>query len=306
MEVMLQAIDAGVIVLDREFNVEVINSFVENHSGIRSSQAKGRNFFTLFPEIDEAWFRHKAESVFMLESRAFSSWQQRPYLLKFNNYRPITGSEEFMYQNVTITPIMSLNASIDHICIFIYDVTDIAVHKKELSLANSKLEALSRTDQLTHLNNRGFWESRLKYEFNRYLRYGQHACLVMLDIDHFKSINDKYGHHVGDEVLKTVAGIIKDTVRTTDVAGRYGGEEFGIILLNCNSEKAFHFSERLRKSIENKSMLPGEKNINITISLGIAEFNEDIEDHVNLIECADKALYRSKNMGRNKTMVFAA
>ena len=305
-EVMLQTIDAGIIILDREYKVEVWNNFIENHSGLRANEAKGKNIFELFPELEEAWFKHKAESVFMLQNRAFSTWEQRPYVLRFKNYRPITGTEEYMYQNMTITPLTSINASIDHICIVIYDVTDIATHKKELIVANTMLESLSRIDQLTGLNNRGFWEKCLVHEFKRYQRYKHKCSLAIFDIDHFKTINDNYGHHTGDMVLKSVADVIRNTIRTTDIAGRYGGEEFSIILLNNDADNALSFAERLRKNIQEKNISVGEHNINITISIGIAEFSEDMSDHIELIECADKALYQSKESGRNKTMVYAA
>jgi diguanylate cyclase len=306
IDVMLQSIDVGIVILDRKYKVEVWNDFIENHSGLRSRDAKGKNIFDLFPEIEKEWFKHKAESVFMLESRAFSTWEQRPYVFRFKNYRPITGIEEFMYQNMTITPITSLNASIDHICIMIYDVTDIATQRKELTVANAKLESMSRIDQLTQLNNRGYWEGCLKQEFERYQRYKNKCSLAMFDIDHFKSINDTYGHHVGDDVLRSVANIIKETIRTTDVAGRYGGEEFAIILLNNDADNALQFSERLRKNIEANVISTGGHNISVTISIGIAEFGEEMHDHISMIKCADKAMYQSKESGRNRTMVYAA
>jgi len=306
IEVMLQTIDVGLVILNQEYKVEVWNNFMENHSGFRQSEVKGKNIFKLFPETSEQWLKHKAESVFTLENRAFSSWEQHPYVFRFRNYRPITGVEEYMYQNMTIIPITSSNGSIDHICIIIYDVTDIAIHRKELTIANAQLESLSRIDHLTKLNNRGFWEQCLIQEFDRYKRYKNKCSLAMFDIDYFKNINDNYGHHFGDEVLQAIADIIRETIRTTDIAGRYGGEEFAIILLNDGVDNAFMLSERLRKNIEKKMISTAEHEINVTISTGIVEFNEDMTDYINLIECADKALYQSKESGRNKTTVYVA
>src|SRR5690606_25742057 len=141
----------------------------------------------------------------LLKNRAFTTWEQRPYLMQFKNYRPITGTEEFMYPNITISPLVPANGEVNNVCIIIYDVTDIASNKKALERANIELAKLSRTDRLTQLNNRGYWEECLIKEFNRYQRYHHTCSLIMFDIDHFKKVNDTYGHQAGDEVIRTVS-----------------------------------------------------------------------------------------------------
>ena len=108
---LLQSIDVGVIVLDRDYKVQVWNSFMENHSGIRPEKIRGNNLFKCFSEIPADWFKRKTESVFLLHNHSFSTWENRPYLFKFKNYRPITSIEEFMYQNITIIPLTSLDSS---------------------------------------------------------------------------------------------------------------------------------------------------------------------------------------------------
>lgn len=301
---LLQAIDVGVIVLDREYKIQVWNSFMENHSGLRPENVRGKQLFSFFPEIPEQWFRQKVESVFMLQNRAFSTWEQRPYIFRFKNYRPITGLEEYMYQNISLIPLISLDTTVNYVCITIYDVTDVALSRKELETANKQLAQQSRTDRLTGLNNRGFWEDCLKHEYNRYMRYGNKCSMVMFDIDHFKEVNDTYGHQVGDEVLREVSKILKNNMRSTDIAGRYGGEEFGVILLDNSATDALVFSERLREAVQATTIKANGKNINITISLGIAEFSEDMDSHTQLIEKADKALYQSKNNGRNRLSIY--
>ncbi|WP_312728301.1 PAS domain-containing protein, partial [Stutzerimonas kunmingensis] len=95
---IVQSIDVGVVVLDRDYRVEVWNTFMENRSGLQPENARNRSFFTLFPEVDEDWFRRKVESVMTLGTPSFTIWEQRPYLLRFKNYQPITGLEDFMYQ----------------------------------------------------------------------------------------------------------------------------------------------------------------------------------------------------------------
>ncbi|WP_283787273.1 PAS domain-containing protein [Bermanella sp. WJH001] len=130
---ILQTIDAGLVVLDRDYNIKLWNGFMENHSGIRPDQAKGNNLFELFTEIDKEWFKKKAESVFLLNTRAFTISEQRPYLFKFKNNHPITGRAEFMYQNSTMIPLNNIEGTTDHICLIIYDVTAAAMHKNDLA-----------------------------------------------------------------------------------------------------------------------------------------------------------------------------
>jgi len=302
---MLQSIDVGLIVLDRDYKVLVWNSFMENHSGIGPAIIKDKNLFDMCPTIPENWFRQKAESVFLLKSSAFTVWEQRPYLFEFKNYRPITGSAEFMYQNITIIPLLSADNEVRHVGVLIYDVTDIAVSKIKLKEANAKLESLSKTDHLTQLNNRGAWEQLLEKEFKRSKRSNHICSVVMFDIDHFKKVNDTYGHQAGDEVIRRTAALLRETMRLTDIAGRYGGEEFGVILVDTDAENAMIFTERLRQRIEAETVEFDEFKINFTVSLGISEISESSETYQQWLEQSDKALYVCKESGRNRSHVFS-
>jgi len=301
---MLQTIDVGLIVLDRDYKVTVWNSFMENHSGVGPAQIKEKSLFDSFPDIPEQWFRQKSESVILLKSSTFTVWEQRPYLFKFKNYRPITGSAEYMYQNITLIPLLSADNEVRHIGVLIYDVTDIAVNKLKLQEANNKLKSLSKTDHLTQLNNRGAWEGYLEKEFSRSKRSGQISSVVMFDIDHFKKVNDTYGHQAGDEVIRRTAAILTDTLRLSDIAGRYGGEEFGVILVDTNAENALIFTERLRQRIESEIVVYEKFEIKYTVSLGISEFTTECESYQEWLEQSDKALYFCKEAGRNQSRVF--
>jgi diguanylate cyclase (GGDEF)-like protein len=301
---MLQTIDVGLIVLDRDYRVRVWNGFMENHSGRKATHVIGTNLFKTFPDIPEPWFRRKVDSVLTLASRSFTTWEQRPYLLRFKNYRPITGTAEFMYQNITIIPLVSADGVVNHVGIIIYDVTDIALGKSELKDANARLARLSRTDQLTELNNRGYWEDCLRSEFARFRRTRHVSSLVMFDIDHFKKVNDTYGHQAGDEVIRTTARILREAIRNTDISGRYGGEEFGIILVNTSVENGMILAERLRKKIEATTVTFEQREIRYTISLGLAEVTEAMKDHTEWLGCSDQALYQAKRSGRNQALIF--
>ncbi len=303
---MLDGIDVGLVVINHSFTIEVWNRFMSSHSGLEPSDVQAKSIFDVFPELSRDWFTQKVESVFLLNNRSFTIHEQRPYLFKFKNNRPITGSAEFMYQNVTLLPLTDASGSVSHVGIVIYDVTDHAVNKVELQSANSELTRLSRTDRLTELYNRGYWEECLVREQQRFRRTQQQTALVMFDIDHFKKVNDTYGHQAGDEVIRTVSRILRNSMRTTDIAGRYGGEEFGVILISTDEEGSVFFAERLRKRIEQTPVTHDGREIKFTISLGIAPLSDNMNDHTQWIEAADKALYQSKEGGRNQYKVASS
>lgn len=300
---MLQNIDVGLIVLNRENEIQVWNSFMENHSGLLAVKAKGQNLFELFPDIPADWFQHKVESVFQLRARAFTIWEQRPFIFKFKNYRPITGTAEYMYQNLSIFPLTASTGDVTNICIIVYDVTDIATGSLALESANQKLEHLSRTDRLTGLNNRGYWQERLEEEYAKFSRHNTTTTLVIFDIDHFKKVNDTYGHQTGDEVIKICARALLASARDIDICGRYGGEEFVVLLSNTNADGGRVFSERLRKAIEKLTVTYEENSVNFTISLGICQLSDTIKSPQHWLELADQGLYKSKEGGRNCSTV---
>ena len=300
---IVQSIDVGVVVMDRDYNVEVWNSFMENHSGVGADKAARRSLFTLFPEIDQAWFTHKVETAVMLGTRAFTIWEQRPNLVHFKSYQPITGMADEMYQNVTILPLRSSTGKTDHVCLIIYDVTGVAVNKRQLESANTKLQELALRDGLTGLLNRRYWESCLEREFARHQRYDNPVSLVIFDIDHFKRVNDTYGHQTGDEVIRETARITSQLVRETDFAGRYGGEEFVVLLPGTTLDGAAQFAERLRSTIERQQIDYQGSPLTFTISLGVATLADDMAGYQALLERADKALYQSKEGGRNRVTV---
>jgi diguanylate cyclase (GGDEF)-like protein len=300
---MLQSIDVGLMVVDSQYRLTLWNSFMQNHSNRRPKSVLAQALWDAFPEISEDWFRRKVDSVRTLRTPAFTTWEQRPYLLRFPSYRPITGAARFMYQNVTFMPLTSADGEVNHVGIIIYDVTDVAVNRADLEAANAQLEALSRTDELTGLNNRGYWEQRLQEEFNRYCRVGSVASLLLFDIDHFKRVNDTYGHPAGDEVIRQVAAVTKQSTRVTDICGRYGGEEFAVLLINTSAEQSLVFAERLRQAVSGMAIETDAGTLSVTISLGIAELSSAITNHERWIALSDQALYRAKQGGRNRTEV---
>ncbi|MCL1079741.1 sensor domain-containing diguanylate cyclase [Parashewanella spongiae] len=301
---MVQTIEVGIVVLDRNYNIKLWNGFMENHSGVSPNILKDQNLFQHFADLDTEWLKKKMESVFLLKNRAFISWEQRPFVFCFKNYRPITGRAAHMYQNVTLQPLVSLTGEVSHISMIIYDVTDIAMNKLQLNNVNQTLEHLSQTDELTQLNNRRHWQHCMEREYERFSRYNTASSLVMLDIDHFKSINDRFGHQIGDVVIQRVAHMLSQSLRETDCAGRYGGEEFAVVLANTNSKDAISFTERLRKRVEQVEFMADDDVFRVTVSFGICDLNDDIKDSISWLSFADKALYRAKLNGRNRSVIY--
>jgi len=299
-----QSIDVGVVVLDCNYAVHVWNTFMENRSGVMPRDAVGKTFFELFPEVDKEWFSKKVGSVVTLGTPAFTIWEQRPYLVRFKNYQPITGQEEFMYQNTTILPLRSTNSEVKHICVVIYDVTGVATNRRQLQATNLQLQKLSSTDRLTGLYNRGHWEEALKIEYSRHARYGHPTTLLMFDIDHFKQVNDTHGHQAGDRVIQVVAELVRAHVRDADVAGRYGGEEYAVLCPDTDKLGGQVLAERLRQAVEATPVIYEGKTIQFTISVGVADLAEPAHGHQQLIEHADQALYTSKRSGRNRVTLY--
>lgn len=301
---VLQDVDVGLVILDRERRVQLWNGFMENHSGMTPTQVRGRNLFELFAELPREWLERKIESVFLLKNRAFSTWQQRPYLFRFATYRPITGRAEHMYQNLTIIPLVSVSGEVEQVCLIIYDVTDTAMEAQALHAANGALERLGRIDGLTGLYNRRAWEEQLSVEYKRSARSGNPSVLVMFDIDHFKQVNDSYGHQAGDEVIRRVADTLREIKREPDIAGRYGGEEFGVILADTDLAGGRYFAERLRNAISRQVVRHEGCEIRFTVSLGLSDNSGLDGGYSRWLQRADQALYRSKASGRNRATAF--
>ena len=183
---------------------------------------------------------------------------------------------------------------------------DSAVRHLGLCVSNARrfrrLQLCADYDILTKVHSRRHFEAKLEEEVLRFSRYGQATSLIMLDIDHFKSINDRHGHHTGDMVLREVGTLLMDSVRNTDYCARYGGEEFVIILPHTDADQAHRLADRMRDMISSHTFLAGEETpLQLTVSMGIASLGQDAcKTSQSLLKEADAALYAAKNNGRNR------
>jgi two-component system cell cycle response regulator len=180
-----------------------------------------------------------------------------------------------------------------------------------LSLAlvsrSQRLLQMATSDHLTGLFNRGYVDDRLAIELSRARRYGKQLSIAVIDADRFKSLNDTHGHSAGDLVLRTIGSILRESFRQSDTAGRYGGEEFVVILPETDMEAAQRKVERLREQVASTPIAlatRGEK-IQMTISAGLASFPQDGEDAAELFALADERMFLAKREGRNRVVASA-
>jgi diguanylate cyclase (GGDEF)-like protein len=169
-----------------------------------------------------------------------------------------------------------------------------------------RVQELAITDSLTQISSRRYYLERLNEEIERSKKFHYHFSCLMIDIDHFKSFNDRYGHLVGDAILKEVAKLIKENIRQIDLFGRYGGEEFSIVLTETDKGQTQLVAERIRQAIEDRYIRAYDEELRVTVSIGISFFPENGKDIDVLIDKADLALYQAKQEGRNRVCVFLA
>jgi len=230
--------------------------------------------FILLSVVFSTYFNFKKSIIIPLEKLAF--WIEQMQTNKFV-------VKERSFQNDEIGMVMNS---------FINMADTIQKDIKEL-------ESLSTTDILTKLNNRVTLDKVLEEAHYNVNRYNTEYSIILIDIDHFKDVNDEFGHIIGDIVLREFAGVLKKDVRKSDTLGRWGGEEFLIICANTNSHRASKLAEKLRENIENFEFTKVNKK---TASFGITSFNT-YQSVVDVLDNADKALYKAKNQGRNQVVV---
>jgi diguanylate cyclase (GGDEF)-like protein len=186
-------------------------------------------------------------------------------------------------------------------------LTLVAENQLTRDYENEGLIRFAFTDFLTGLKTRGYFEQQLELEMKRAERKRTPIALLMLDLDHFKSLNDTYGHHVGDQVLRDVSAVLMKDLREVDTAARYGGEEFVIVLPETNTAGALQVANRIRRGVEQAKFFAGSPRQveHLTISIGIAIFDQDAQSKRELIEAADAALYAAKSQGRNQVLTYS-
>ncbi len=296
---IVDTLSQGLMVLDRNLIIRYWNRWLEQHTRIRREQALGKNILELYPGLEAKGFTWKVDSVFRLGSYAFFSQRLHQYLLPVPTTRYLEAGYELMQQNVVIAPLPRRSPNVERVTVSISDITDSVIYRDKLQETKEALEEASRTDHLTGLANRLHLMERLAEEFSFHQRHRETLGIAIIDVDHFKNVNDTYGHLCGDEVLMQLAELFRNNLRPYDVIGRYGGEEFCVLLPKTPVEHGLAVLQRLKQKVQDHLFVWGPNELHCTISIGLACNNTD-DTHDLALHRADEALYQAKNKGRNR------
>lgn len=273
----IEQMDEIVRITDKQGMITYVNDALVAHTGYRHSELIGKKI-SMFKSghHDKAFYKELWDTI--LSGQIFRG--------VFVN---IKKDKQIYYEEETITPIMDSNHQVQHFVATSKDITD-RVKMEE------KLQRLAITDDLTNIYNRYKVNQEIEIEIARAMRYKSSFSLIMIDIDHFKNVNDTYGHDIGDYVLKELSAVVSKLIRESDRFGRWGGEEFMIIAPNIEKEQVIQLANKLRDVISTHTF----KNVKqVTISLGATLFS-DADTKENLLKRVDEALYESKENGRNR------
>ncbi len=281
----------GLLVIDRQGSVMTMNKEAEHLLGWTSDELIGRNLKTVMARFPQDNSGADQECVVM--KAIHQSVSQR-----MDNISFMTKTGESIPVSFSVAP-YRCDDSVHGAIITFRDISQRLKMEAELKI-------LATHDPLTGVKNRGEIERVLNLEINRAKRYHRSLALLMMDIDHFKSINDTYGHQNGDVVLRHACNKIVEELRSCDVTGRYGGEEFMVILPETNLSQAEIIAERLRQRIEETSVAVDEhSNIRFTVSIGVSACPESADEAEDLVWIADQRLYKAKAGGRNRVIAEA-
>lgn len=290
---VVDVIDMGLLVVDREQRVTAWNQWMMRHSGLRPEDVLGRPLTDLFPDLANRRFQRKALLVLRLGHFAFFSQKLHGGLFPFSPVSTLDVPFERMQQSCTMGPVRDAQGQIVGAFLSVSDVTETASFERRLRDLNAR-------DPLTGLGNRRMFQDRAELEVTRHRRYRRPLSLAIVDLDHFKRVNDTLGHLAGDEVLREIAGRMQVALRETDLVTRFGGEEFTCLLPETDPETAMAIGERLRRAVEATPVQWGETPIPVSASIGLATSPEGCEPIDSLLTRADAALYTAKLSGRNQ------
>ncbi len=296
---IIDIINLGIVIIDRKYNVLEWNRWMEVQSGINKKEIINSSIFNHFPLLSSPSFTRGCKAVLKFGNIVFLSQKLHNFLFPFRTTGSHSNNFEFMQQSCSMAPVREDDGNIEGILITVQDVTESAFMERSLKTMNLM-------DSLTGIYNRRHMDKRLTEEFIRHKRYDRSMTLIMIDIDHFKNINDTYGHQFGDKVLKKISEVCSSRMRGGDILSRYGGEEFCSILPETDIKGARALAERLREKVAESPVLFDDGTpVHVTISLGIAELTGRTRTTDDLVRHADTALYESKQNGRNMASVYS-
>ena len=293
---ILDIIESGIFLADKDLNIRFWNKWLVINTGIDKDTAQGRQLDELFPDTSFKLLKRKVNIALKLNSSAFTNSTVDKYVIPIKLKKITKSHFQYMRQDVVITPLSN-----NEVSIIVYDMTPLLEAKKIISDQLELVQIQATTDQLTGCYNRKMFHDLLVAETARASRHGTQFSLIIFDIDDFKSVNDTYGHLVGDAVLKALSAVASGSIRKNDVFARWGGEEFTVLLTETDVQGAIVVAEKLRRKIAAHDFgEPGHK----TCSFGVAEFSSE-KDINSIVYYADKALYQAKENGKNQVVVYS-
>jgi len=291
--VTLESISEGVVTTDSRGNIDYMNSAAEQLIGVRSADALGRNFANVVTLQDESDSRPIEDPV----SKALERGQR----ISVGRRALLTSSSSDQEYSIDLnaSPIRDISGATVGVVVVLHDVTEIRGLTRQMSYQASH-------DALTGLINRREFERRLNETLEDARSGGAAHILCYLDLDRFKAVNDTCGHMAGDNLLREVAGIIKDKVRDSDLVGRLGGDEFGMILLGCPLDKARQLSDEVVQAVRDYRFIWRDRIFTIGVSVGMVEISHESGSLEDLVSAADSACYIAKQQGRGRVHVYSA
>ncbi|NNG14525.1 MAG: GGDEF domain-containing protein [Gammaproteobacteria bacterium] len=290
----------GILVLDGEHRVCSWNRWLENKTDISAERAKGCRLEDLFPTLKNQRFDWALEQVIAHKSPQVMSQALNHFLIPIPTMHSVRHGLSMMQQHVTITPLIHDDATLAVVAII--DVTDNIARSSAMLEATQQLQHESYHDQLTQLYNRRFMWEWLVHELKQCMRYEYTLACMMIDIDHFKRLNDDYGHDKGDVALEEFAKLLSIQFRDSDILVRYGGEEFAAFMPYCDLMQACAKAERIQAVLRSTNIAELDVGY-VTCSIGVGVYAPaNPVTGEELLKAADKQLYRAKNSGRNCVM----
>ena len=291
-ELLLNSIGEGIYGVDTYGKCFFINPAGLKILGFEKDEILGKVTHTLI-------HHHKVDGTIFIKddcivSQAFMQNKQilqRDWMFRKNG--------EMFPVEITATPMIQ-NSQSSGVVVSFRDITEQYIAEEQLKKSNEQLHIQSITDPLTQLYNRRYLMDIGLMQFQLSRHNKQPLSVLAFDIDHFKNINDTYGHDIGDEILIKVSQAAKESLRSVDILARVGGEEFTVILVDTNTDKALEIAQRLQKMIREAYVLIGQKRLTCTVSIGVVTTDETSQVYLDLLKRADSQLYKAKNNGRDR------
>ncbi len=301
---LLDHLSIGAAVIDPELKILFWNRWMAEHSLLDKQEVQGRPIQEVLPGLADKGFVKKAREVFRRGQPSFFNKKLHRNIFPFFSGRSyIEKKLTPMEQTVILSPLLDENGATIELLVSVFDISDWISYQNELLRSQTELQRLSQTDELTQAPNRRNILERLAEELTLHKRKKRPMSLALLDVDHFKEVNDNFGHQVGDVILREMAQLIRGRLRNYDALGRYGGEEFLLILPETTQVQALRICDRLRQVVESEEFIIGGRCYRITVSLGVAGKEEEGNpSQESLINEADRCLYRAKEAGRNRAI----